>query len=121
MAESILESIKTDLAVCYDEFDSELIMYINSAIAELTLAGVGPKSGFRITGSTETWTQLTEDKTVHSLCEQFIHLKTKLMWDSPNNSFATSAIEQELPKLLYAINLKVDCPPADRDGIWVDD
>ena len=121
MTNSILDSIKSNLGVCYDEYDPDLVMYINAALADLTIAGVGPKSGFTISGSEETWDQFCIDKTALSLVERYITTKVKISFDPPNTSFVLEALKQTAADTLYQINLKVDCPPADRDGIWTDD
>ena len=121
MTESILDSTKSSLGVCYDEYDPDLIMYINAAIADLTIAGAGPKSGFRITGSEEVWSQLCTDTTAVELIKQYVTLKVKTLFDPPVNSFVLDALKQEADLTLYKVNLKLDCPPADRDKIWTDD
>ena len=121
MTDSILDSIKSNLGVCYDEYNSDLIMYINSAIADLTIAGVGPKSGFVITGDSEIWSQFCTDKTALSLVERYITAKVKISFDPPNTSFVLEALKQTAADTLYQVSLKVDCPPADRDKIWEDD
>ena len=120
MSESILESTKSSLGVCYNEYDPDLIMYINASLADLTIAGAGPKSGFRITGTNETWEQFCDDTTALALIKQYVTLKVKSLFDPPTSSFVLQAIQDSANDTLYKINLKLDCPPADRDGIWED-
>lgn len=121
MEDSILDSIKSYLGVCYDEYDQDLIMYINAAFATLAIAGSGPHSGFIITDNTTTWAEYSSDQIALPLVKQYIQLKTKLLFDPPNNSFVTESLQQNAADILYQINLKVDCPPADRDRIWEDE
>ena len=120
MEDSILDSIKSYLGVCYDEYDEDLIMFINSAFATLAIAGSGPHSGFVITGTEQKWSDYSSDNIVVPLVKQYIQLRVKLLFDPPNNSFVTESLTQNAADILYQINLKADCPPADRDGIWND-
>lgn len=118
MDDSILDSIKSYLGVCYDEYDKDLIMFINSAFATLAIAGSGPNAGFVITDSTQKWSDYITDDIALPLVKQYIQLKVKLLFDPPNNSFVTESLQQNAADVLYQINLKLDCPPADRDHIW---
>ena len=120
MTESILESTKSSLGVCYDEYNSDLVMYINAALADLTIAGAGPKSGFRITGPNEIWSQFCTDTTALELIKQYVTVKVKTLFDPPVNSFVLDALKDEADLTLYKVNLKLDCPPADIDKIWED-
>ena len=63
MEESILKTIK-QLIGCpddFEQFDLDLIVHINSSFATLTHLGVGPKEGYRITGSDNAWSEFEED------------------------------------------------------------
>ena len=57
MENSIFKTIKGLLGpdADYNEFDQDIIVFINSALATLTQLGIGPDSGFRITGENENW------------------------------------------------------------------
>ena len=63
MEQSIFNSIKALLGpdADYDVFDQDILIFINSALSTLTQLGIGPETGFRITGSTETWSDLIGD------------------------------------------------------------
>ena len=54
--DSILNTIKKLLGICEDqtEFDSDIIVHINSAFMILHQLGIGPKNGFFITDSKDT-------------------------------------------------------------------
>lgn len=56
MEESILISIKKMLGLQeeYTPFDTEIVIFINSALFKLMQLGVGPSTGFEITGMEET-------------------------------------------------------------------
>lgn len=61
--QSILKSIKSLLGsdADYDVFDLDILIFINSAISTLTQIGIGPPSGFKITGDSETWSDFIGD------------------------------------------------------------
>ena len=54
---SILNDIKKLLGIApdYTNFDTDIIININSVFMILNQLGVGPKEGFKITGANETW------------------------------------------------------------------
>ena len=57
MTESILTSIKKLLGIDehYTQFDSDLIIHINSVFSILRQMGVGPADGFTITDEDQEW------------------------------------------------------------------
>ena len=73
--DSILYSIKQLLGIAteYRAFDEEIIMHVNSALMVLTQLGVGPKDGFEITGSNETWHDFLGDDTFVLSASQLGH------------------------------------------------
>lgn len=110
MNESILTSIKKLLGITseYDHFDTDLIMHINSVFFILRQLGVGPEEGFNITGNTETWSDYLEDVNKLSLVKTYIYLKVKLMFDPPQSSFVTEAINKQIAEYEWRLNVEVD-------------
>ena len=98
----ILEAIKKMLGLDkdYDAFDVDIIIDINSALMVLNQLGVG-QIGFKITGYDETWEDFAGDTTDLEGIKTFVYLKTKLLFDPPNNSFVISAIEKQLDELSW--------------------
>ena len=62
------------------------------AIAQV---GVGTP-GFYITGATETWGQFLEGRTDLQAVVTYVQLKTKIIFDPPESSSATNAINEIL-------------------------
>ena len=64
MDKSILTSIKKMLGIDpdYDVFDVDIIIAINSYLMALTQLGLGPPSGFSISGAEETWDQFLQGR-----------------------------------------------------------
>lgn len=61
--DSILTSVKKLLGIAEEceDFDADIVMYLNSVFMVLTQMGVGPKEGFAITGKEELWSQFIAD------------------------------------------------------------
>ena len=61
--DSILTSVKKLLGIAEEceDFDADIVMYLNSVFMVLTQMGVGPKEGFAITGKEERWSQFIAD------------------------------------------------------------
>lgn len=83
--ESILTSIKTMLGgeEYGNDFDTEIIMHINTVLMALTQMGVGPPEGFEIEDETSTWQDfLGENVKKFSAAKTYIYAKVKLAFDS---------------------------------------
>lgn len=108
--ESILTSIKKLRGIMeeYTQFDADLIMDINTALAILTQLGVGPESGFKITGDTETWSDFIGDDPRLGMVKSFVDIQVKLLFDTPTSSAVIDSLNRELSKLEWRINVAVD-------------
>ena len=115
MEESILETIKKLLGANeIEDFDVDICIFINGALNTLTQNGVGSATGFRITGSDETWDQFIpqDHPELYELCKEYVYLRTKLLFDPASmSSYATKAIQDQLTEDLWRIREQVD--PAD--------
>lgn len=109
MSSSILNDTKHQLGLMPEDpsFDGDVIININNSLATLTQLGVGPLSGFEITGSSETWDQFTDDPRLNSV-KTFVYLKAKLVFDPPGTGFVLQAMERQIEELTYRINVVVD-------------
>lgn len=110
MDESILISVKRSVGIipeCKD-FDLELIMHINTVLTILTQIGVGPSSGFSITGEGEKWTDFVTDmKKLHSI-KSYVGLKVRLIFDPPTSSAVIESFNRLINELEWRINVTVD-------------
>lgn len=88
--ESILTSIKDQLGIEADDdnFDTELIMHINSVLMALTQMGVGPSEGFEIEDETSTWQDFIPNMKKFSAVKTYIFMRVKLIFDSSTMSSA---------------------------------
>lgn len=90
--ESILTSIKKLLGITEEctDFDTDIIMHINSTFGVLTQLGVGPADGFMITDKTSTWSDFIPDKQLQ-MVKTYVYMKVRLLFDS--NSLSSAAME----------------------------
>ena len=118
MDESILISIKKLLGIdayC-DHFDSDVIMHINSTLMILNQLGVGPSTGFFITGNKETWADfLGEDLSKLAAVRTYIYQKVKLIFDPPQSSAAIDSLNRVIGEFEWRLNVAVD--PGDKSKV----
>lgn len=106
--ESILDAIKTLLGIEEKDlnFDQEIIMHINSALMILTQLGVGPSTGFKIIGDTETWDSYLEDRNDLESVKSYIYLKVRLLFDPPQNSFLVESINKQIEEFEWRLQVQ---------------
>lgn len=107
---SILNSIKKLLGIApeYTQFDSDVIMHINSVFMVLNQLGVGPAKGFRIKGPEEKWEDYITDDDDLDAIKTYIHLKVKVVFDPPLNSTVMEAHKQMISELEWRLNVQVE-------------
>lgn len=106
MDENILTSIKKLLGI-YEEntdFDTDIIIHINSVITILNQLGIGPDKGFEIDDNT-TWGDYLDDDTKLNSVKTYIYLKVKLIFDPPMSSAIKEANKQMIDELEWRLNL----------------
>lgn len=112
-SESILTSVKKLLGIeeeC-EEFDLDVAMNINAAIATLRQLGVGPIEGFFISNKNTTYEDyLGEDSKEASMVKMYLFYKTKLGFDPPASSSVMECIKQMIAETEWRLNVQVDGP-----------
>lgn len=108
--ESILSSIKKLLGIAedYTEFDSDIIMHINSVFAILTQLGVGPTDGFMIEDKGASWSEFMEEKSKWNFIKSYVYLKVKLLFDPPLNGSVIESTNRLINELEWRIYLEAD-------------
>lgn len=110
--DSILDSMKKLLGISndYNHFDQDIIIHINTAFMSLRQIGVGPKEGFAIHGSEETWGDFLHDmKTLESV-RTYLYLKVRLIFDPPTNSAVVEIFNKNINEIEWRLNSEVDYP-----------
>lgn len=102
---SILTTIKTQLEIDADDssFDQELILDINSELADVTHLGVGSR-GFFITGDTETWDDFESRDTILPFLKQYIYFQVKKSFDG--ESLSSNTVEH-INKKIERLEIKM--------------
>jgi len=111
MIDSILDTIKKLLGLEpeYTDYDQDVIVAINTAIQSLTQLGVGKAGEFQIEDATATWDDfLGEDKVKLSCVKNYIHIKTKMLFDPPTSSILAEAYNKQLSELEFRINITAE-------------
>lgn len=110
MDDSILTSIKKLLGITeeYTNFDTDIIIHINSVFMILNQLGVGPSKCFRIEDKYTTWDEyITEDDDLDAV-KTYVYLKVKLMFDPPLNSSLMDSFERQIKELEWRLNVEVE-------------
>ena len=108
--ESILTSIKQLLGLeeDYDCFDNDIILHINSVLANLNQLGVGPKEGFFIEDSSATWEDFIPNSPKLNQVKTLIYLRVKLLFDPPTNSSLLTALNTHASELEWRLNVAAE-------------
>lgn len=104
--ESILLSIKKLLGIPseYENFDDDVIMYINTAMSMLSQISEFPSNYF-ITSKENKWSECVRSDNIKHLVEQYIYLKTRILFDPPSNSNLTESIKTTISELEFRISI----------------
>lgn len=111
--ESILTSIKKLLGIAesYKNFDTDIIIHINSALMVLNQLGVGPSQGFSIKDETNTWSEfIPEDRYDMESIKSYVYMKVRLLFDPPASSAAITSMEKLVSELEFRINVAAETP-----------
>ena len=110
MDDSILYTIKKMLGLSadYTPFDTDIVVHINSVLMILKQLGVGPSSGFSITGPDEKWSDYLEDSAKLEAVKSYIYLKVRSVWDSGINSTLSDAIEKQIAEYEWRLNVEAE-------------
>lgn len=109
-SDSILDSIKKELGILpnYTQFDPELVLHINTALAIVTQLGVGPSEGMFISDNTATWSDYMGDQPILNPVKSYVAKKVKQLWDPPTTGPTAEALERNLSELVWRINVAID-------------
>lgn len=108
--ESILTSIKKLLGISedYTQFDSDLIMHINTVFLNLTQLGVGPEEGFSIQNENDAWSDFIDNNAQLQAVKSYMYLKVKLLFDPPLSSSVIESMNRMIAELEFRLNVAVD-------------
>lgn len=106
--DSILQSIKKLLGITedYDVFDTDIIMHINSVLMILNQIGVGPSEGFTISDELATWEDFLGKDTNAEAVKTYVYLRVKLLFDPPNSSIVSEAMNRTISELEWRFTVR---------------
>ena len=104
---SVLNTTKKLLGLDADDdsFDSDICIGINSAILILSQLGLEGKEGFIVTNEEQKWSDYLDDNNLLPMVQQYIHLKTKMSFDPPQNSIVCENLKQIITELEWRIRM----------------
>ena len=104
---SVLNTTKKLLGLDADDdsFDSDICIGINSAILTLSQLGLEGNEGFIVADDTQEWSDYLNDNKLLPMVQQYIHLKTKMSFDPPQNSIVCENLKQIITELEWRIRM----------------
>ena len=111
-AESILTSVKKLLGIAeeYTQFDTDIIIHINTIFMALQQMGIGPNDGFSITDENDLWTDFMEDSILLNSVKTYMYLRVKLLFDPPLTSSTVDSVNKLISELEFRMNSKAEYP-----------
>jgi hypothetical protein len=93
----------------YTQFDTDIIIHINSVFADLTQMGVGPSEGFYIENKSDSWSDYTDDNPLLNAVKSYMNLRVKLLFD-PNSvgSSTLASYERQISQWEWRLNLAAE-------------
>lgn len=107
MTDSILLTVKSKLGLEaeYTPFDAEIILDINTVLAKLTQAGIGPRAGFEIEDDTATWTEFVGSDPRMNMVKTYVALDVRMLFDPPQSGSAMEAMKEQIQEYIYRMNI----------------
>lgn len=105
--ESILTSIKklVGIAEDYTAFDTDFIIYINSAFATLNQLGIGPVEGFSIVDASSKWSDYGVTTPMLDHVKSYVYLKVKTIFDPPTSSTVLDAYNRMIQETEWRLKV----------------
>lgn len=110
MEESILMTVRKACQVPEwdDGFDQELIVHTNTILMRLTQLGVGPRTGFFITGTQETWASFIGGSDEFKMVQSYVVLRVRLLFDPPSSSFVLESMKNQIAEFEWLLNVQAE-------------
>lgn len=114
--DSILVTIKKMLGLDldYEAFDTDVVVFLNSAFMKLQQIGVGPKEGFALKGGLDQmWSDFLPSDTMLEAVKTYLYISVKILFDPPSNSYVMDALKQEKEELEWRLREQAEFYPGD--------
>lgn len=105
--ESILTSTKKlcSIAASYTDFDSDIILHINSVFSTLAQMGIGPVEGFMIEDATAKWVDFLGTNKQYNAVKSYMYLRVRLIFDPPATHYAITAWEAQIKEAEWRLSV----------------
>lgn len=115
--DSILTSIKKLLGIAeeYTQFDSDIIMHINSTFMILTQMGVGPANGFMIEDDISTWSEFLGEDTNLEAVKSYVYLRVKLLFDPPSGGSVADSMKRMIDEFEWRLNVTAESKETEKE------
>lgn len=116
--DSILTSVKKMLGITeeYEQFDTDIIIHINSVFMILHQLGVGPDKPFTVSGKESKWSEFIGDADNIEAVKTYMYMKVKLLFDPPQSSTVAEASNNIISELEWRLNVAAD-PGEEKDNV----
>lgn len=99
----------------YDVFDSDIMLHINSLLSKLIQVGYDFKDNYRVTDKEKTWDEIFNNTPIDDMIKEYIYIKTKIVFDPPQNSTVLAAMKDEASELEWRIFFDTDIERSDQN------
>jgi hypothetical protein len=108
--ESILTSIKKLLGIGedYTQFDTDIIMHINSVFFILNQIGVNPENNFSITDKESLWAEYLLPTQNLQIVKTYMYLRVRLLFDPPISGSLVEVMKNQASELEWRIMINVE-------------
>ena len=110
MKESILTSVKKCINGIPEEnedFDEDILVFINSQFSKLNQIGYGPENGFSIVDKSSKWSDYITDERFNFV-KEYIITSVRIRFCPPESSFVLNELKSELDELTFRINVAAE-------------
>lgn len=117
---SILLSIKKAIGAApdYTPFDVDIIMHINTQLANLYQLGLNAARSVVVDGPDQLWTDLipADDSRLHFV-KTYVYAKVKMVFDPPTSTAQMQALKDAASEAEFRIEVAVDKPYDDPNPV----
>lgn len=110
-SDSILISVKKVLGVDVDssDFDTDILLHLNSVLAVLQQLGVGPVDGFFVSGIEQTWNDFLGDNSAYiNMVKSYVTAKVRVLFDPPVSSAVMESLNRICSEFEWRINVAAE-------------
>lgn len=111
MDESILMSIKKLLSLDPEnsDFDTDILLHINSVFSVLQQLGIGPEEGFYIDGANQSWGDYLGDDALHlNMVRTYVAAKVRILFDPPVSSAVMDSLNRVCSEFEWRANVAAE-------------